>query len=251
MPRFKLTLEYDGADFEGWQQQPEGRRTVQGVLRSVLTETITAPEHLVGAGRTDAGVHAEGQVAGVQLETRIEAAELLRALNARLPADLAVRSCVEAAADFDARRDARSKLYRYRVWNGALRSPLRRRRSAWVRGALDLPAMQRAAAALVGFHDFSSLAAAGGALGDARRRLTRFEVGGENGAELYFEVEGEGFLRHMVRNAVGTLLQVGAGQRAPDSMPGLLAAKSRAAAGPTAPAHGLTLVRVDYGEPGP
>lgn len=250
MPRFKLTLEYDGADFEGWQQQPAGRRTVQGVLRSALTETAAAPAHLVGAGRTDAGVHAEGQVASVQLETRLSAAELLRALNARLPADLALLGCAEAAADFDARRDARSKLYRYRVWNGAQRSPLRRQRAAWVRGALALPAMQQAAAALVGYHDFSSLAAAGGAPGDARRRLTRFEVRGENGAGFDFEVEGEGFLRHMVRNAVGTLLQVGAGRRAPDSMPALLAACDRAAAGPTAPAHGLTLLRVDYGERG-
>ncbi len=247
MSSFKLTLEYDGGDFEGWQEQAAGRRTVQGVLRATLAQLAGAPQHLTGAGRTDAGVHAEGQVASVRLATSFDAANLLRALNARLPHDVAVRACAVAAENFDARRDARAKHYRYRVWNGALRSPLRRRRFAHTRVPLDVEAMARAAGALLGRHDFSSFEATGSSRTHSVRTLSRLEISGAAGGEIRFDFEGDGFLRHMVRNIVGTLLEVGAGRRAADSFGALLAARDRSTAGPTTPACGLTLLRVDYG----
>jgi tRNA pseudouridine38-40 synthase len=246
MPTFRLTLEYDGSDFAGWQSQAQGERTVQATLAAALAEVTSGPVRVVGAGRTDAGVHAEGQVAAATLETRLDAATLLRALNAKLPADLAVVAAATAQDGFDPRRAAKGKLYRYAVWNGAEPSPLRRRRWHHVREALELAAMRAAAAALVGRHDFASLQGAGSSATSTVRTLSRASVEGEARGEIRFELEGDGFLRHMVRNAVGTLLEVGLGRREPGSLPALLAARDRSRAGPTAPACGLTLVRVDY-----
>jgi tRNA pseudouridine38-40 synthase len=239
-------LEYDGTDFAGWQSQAGGERTVQATLAAALAEIAGGPVRVVGAGRTDAGVHAEGQVAAATLATRLDAETLARALNAKLPPDVAVRAALLAAHGFDPRREARSKLYRYAVWNGAEPSPLRRRRCPHVREPLDVAAMGKAAADLVGRHDFTSFQAAGSAARSSVRSLSRASVEGETGGEVRFELAGDGFLRHMVRNAVGTLLEVGLGRRAPDSLPALLAARDRSRAGPTAPACGLTLVRVDY-----
>jgi len=246
LPNWRVVLEYDGTDFEGWQVQP-GARTVQGTLHEAFARLARGgPVAIFGAGRTDAGVHAEGQVASVRAATRLGADALHRALDALLPRDLAVRSIEPAPAAFHARRDARSKLYRYRLWTGAARSPLRERYALRVRPPLDLAAMERAAAALVGTHDFASFRAAGGAGRSSVRTLARAAWRGELGGELCFEVEGNGFLRHMVRNLVGTLLEVGRGRCSPESIPELLAARDRSRAGPTAPPHGLTLVRVDY-----
>lgn len=246
MSTFRLTLEYDGTDFAGWQSQKQGERTVQGTLAAALAEIAGQPVRVTGAGRTDAGVHAEGQVAAVTLATRLDVATLARALNAKLPADLAVVAVSPAADGFDPRREARSKLYRYTIWNGVAPSPLRRRRSHHVREPLDGAAMRSAAAALVGRHDFASFQAAGSALGSTIRSLTRVAIEGEARGDLRFELEGDAFLRHMVRNVVGTLLEIGLGRREPGSLPALLAARDRTRAGPTAPAGGLTLVRVDY-----
>jgi tRNA pseudouridine38-40 synthase len=246
MPTFRLVLEYDGTDFAGWQSQAQGERTVQATLAAALAEIGAGPVRVTGAGRTDAGVHAEGQVAAATLDTRLDAATLVRALNAKLPADVAVVAASLASDAFDPRREARGKLYRYAVWNGEEKSPLRRRRWHHVREALEVPAMRAAAATLVGRHDFASLQAAGSSATSTVRTLTRVVVEGEARGEVRFELEGDGFLRHMVRNAVGTLLEVGLGRRAPGSLPALLAARDRTRAGPTAPACGLTLVRVDY-----
>jgi tRNA pseudouridine38-40 synthase len=243
---FRLTLEYDGTDFAGWQSQRQGERTVQDVLAVALAEIAGAPVRVVGAGRTDAGVHAEGQVAAVAFDTRLDLATLTRALNAKLPADVAVVAAAHARDGFDPRREAKAKLYRYAVWNGAAPSPLRRRRCHGVRERLDLAAMASAASALVGRHDFTSFRAAGSAVPSAVRTLARADVAGEAGGEIRFELEGDGFLRQMVRNVVGTLLEVGLGRREAGSLPALLAARDRSRAGPTAPARGLTLVRVDY-----
>jgi tRNA pseudouridine38-40 synthase len=219
---------------------------VQGTLVEALAELASGPVRVAGAGRTDAGVHAEGQVAGVELETRLDAATLQRALNAKLPADLAVREAVSVAAGFDARREAKGKLYRYWVWNGRQPSPLRRRRFHHVRERLDVERMGKASAPLAGQHDFASFRAAGSAAGSTVRNLSRVTVSGAAGGEIFFEFEGNGFLRHMVRNLVGTLLEVGLGRRPADSIPELLEIRDRRWAGPTAPAAGLTLVRVDY-----
>jgi tRNA pseudouridine38-40 synthase len=246
MPTFRLTLEYDGTDFAGWQSQKQGERTVQGTLEAALAEIVGQPSRVTGAGRTDAGVHAEGQVAAVRLATRLDAETIARALNAKLPADLGVVAVAPAADGFDPRREASSKLYRYAVWNGVVPSPLRMRRSHHVREPLDPAAMRSAASALVGRHDFASFQAAGSAVGSTVRSLTRASVEGEARGDLCFELEGDGFLRHMVRNLVGTLLEIGRGRREPGSLPALLAARDRTRAGPTAPACGLTLVRVDY-----
>jgi tRNA pseudouridine38-40 synthase len=206
-----------------------------------------------GASRTDAGVHAEGQVANLKLATALDAHALARALNALLPPDLSVVEAAVVPDDFHARYHAKSKLYRYRIWNGRRPSPLRAARAWWVKPRLDAAAMREAGAHLLGMHDFASFQAIGSEVETTLRTLTRCEVTttpipGEPDAraDLELEIEGTGFLRHMVRILTGTLVQVGGGRRAPDSLPALLAARDRAQAGPTAPAHGLTLVRVDY-----
>ncbi len=245
MPKLRLVLEYDGTDFAGWQAQV-GRRTVQGALEAAIERVTGARVRVVGAGRTDAGVHAEGQVASVGLATRLAPAELQRALNAVLPRDVAVVRLASAPEGFHARRDAASKLYRYTVWNGRSPSPLRTRRAHWVRAELDLEAMRRAARALEGRHDFAAFQATGSQVGTTVRTLARLEWRGRVGRELRLEVEGSGFLRHMVRTLAGTLLEVGRGRRRATSMRALLRARDRSRAGPTAPARGLTLVRVRY-----
>jgi len=246
---FRLLIQYDGTDFEGWQEQSGAHRTVQGCLRATLTTLArgAGPVVLVGAGRTDAGVHAIGQVAHATLDTRLEPAALLRALNAQLPTDLAARGLALAPAAFHARRDALGKHYRYRLWVDPIRAPLRARFSHHVPGKLDVAAMRRAATSFTGKHDFRSLCAAGSRPTSTVRSLFRVAIEGGRGGDLSIEVEGDGFLRHMVRNLVGTLLEVGSGRRAADSIPRLLAQRDRGAAGPTAPARGLELVRVDYG----
>ncbi|HSH75226.1 MAG TPA: tRNA pseudouridine(38-40) synthase TruA [Longimicrobiales bacterium] len=251
MPRtFRLTLEYDGGGFEGWQIQPGGHRTVQGVLEDAVTRVTGQRVRAVGSGRTDAGVHAEGQVASLQLETAMDADRLRCALNGALPRDVAVLAAAGAPDAFDARRDALAKLYRYRIWNGRDRSPLRAHRALHRAGPLDLEAMQRAARAFEGAHDFASFQATGSSVISTRRTLTRLEIAGEAGADVEMLFEGGGFLRHMVRILVGSLLAVGSGRWAPEDVPAILAARDRRRAGPTAPAHGLTLVAVRYaGDP--
>lgn len=244
--RLRLVLEYDGTDFQGWQDQPGGARTVQACLEQAFRQVTGRRVHVLASGRTDAGVHAERQVASAEVETALEPAVLLRALNGCLPRDVAVLEVERAAPDFDARRHSRCKLYRYVVWNGPERSPLRDRRVLHVARALDLGAMQRAARDLEGTHDFACFQATRSGAATTVRTVRRVAVQGAPAAEIVFEVEGKGFLRHMVRTLVGTLLEVGRGRRPPDSMPALLATRERRRAGPTAPARGLTLVRVEY-----
>jgi len=243
---FRLTLEYDGTDFHGWQVQPGGRRTVQGSLEEALARLTGQSVRVVGSGRTDAGVHAREQVASVRVESRFDAVALQRALNGVLPPDVVVAAATPAPDDFHARRDARSKLYGYRIWNGGRPSPLRARFSHWLPAALDLEAMTQAARACRGRHDFGSFQTAGSDVETRVRTISHLGVTGESRGEIEILVEANGFLRHMVRNLVGTLIDVGLGRRAPDSMAALLAARDRRRAGSTAPARGLTLLRVSY-----
>jgi len=244
--RFRLILEYDGGDFAGWQVQPPGRRTVQGTLEQALAQITGQTVRVIGAGRTDAGVHAEGQVAGLEIETRLEPAALARALNGVLPADLSVVEARLAPEGFHARYDARSKLYRYAIWNGEAPSPLRASRTHRVVTPLDLEAMRAAAATLVGSHDFASFQTAGSPVSTTVRTLLRVDLEGEPRGEIHLLVEGDGFLRHMVRILAGTLIEVGLGRREAGSLPSVLAARDRGRAGRTAPARGLTLLWVSY-----
>ena len=246
MPNFRFTLEYDGAGFAGWQAQAGDQRTVQDEFESAIEQVTGQRLRVAASGRTDAGVHALGQVVSAQIETELPPAALQRALNHILPADLAVVSADLAADDFHARYSAIGKLYCYRVWNAPTRSPLLATRAHWVPRPLDLPAMSKAAEAFVGRHDFAALQAAGSEVESTVRSLERVEIEREPSGELVFWVEGDGFLRHMVRNLVGTLLEVGSGQRSIESMAELLASEDRRQAGPTAPALALTLVRVFY-----
>jgi tRNA pseudouridine38-40 synthase len=243
---FRVVLEYDGSDFEGWQAQsgPRAARTVQAVLGEALEQVTQRPGRIRGAGRTDAGVHALGQVASLRVATGLEPGALLRALNARLPPDVAVQAIDEVPAEWDALREARSKLYRYQIWNGALRSPLRAGQWHWVREPLDLEAMARAARLFEGRHDFAALQGAGSSVKTTVRTLMALRVSGQAGGEIEIEAQGEGFLRHMVRNLAGTLIEIGRGRWRPDCVPAILASRDRARAGPTAPAVGLVLVSV-------
>ena len=245
---FCLVLEYDGSGFEGWQVQSGDTRTVQGCLKDAAQRIAGVPAVVRGSGRTDAGVHAEGQVATIEVETQLDAPALQRALNGVLPSDIAILRLGPAAPEFDPRRHAHSKCYRYCLWNGPQRSPLRAARSLYVPQLLNLAAMQEAAAYLVGCLDFASFQAAGSGVEQTVRTLTRADVTGQARAQIQIEVEASGFLRHMVRNLAGTLLEVGRGAREASSLPTLLEARDRTQAGATAAAHALTLVRVDYGE---
>jgi tRNA pseudouridine38-40 synthase len=249
VPNFRLLLEYDGAGFAGWQVQPR-QRTVQGVVQAAVARITSQRVRVVGSGRTDAGVHAEGQVASVAVDTALSPDRLRLALNGVLPADVAVLEAAVVPEGFDARRDARSKLYRYSVWNGPTRSPLRAPRALCLQRGLDLPALRAAAQAVIGTHDFAAFQAAGSSVSSTERRLLRVDVTGESGGAVELWFEGTGFLRHMVRNLAGTLLEVASGRREPGDMIAILAARDRRLAGPTAPAHALTLVRVRYDSAG-
>lgn len=250
MRHFRLILEYDGLAFEGWQIQAGDCRTVQGCLLEAAEKLAGPGARVQGSGRTDSGVHAEGQVVALALDTMLEPQELLRALNGNLPRDMVVLFAERTTEAFDPRRQAVSKLYRYAVWNGSQRSPLREQRWVHIPQPLDLAAMREAAGALLGEHDFACFQAAGSAVEQTVRRLLRVEIHGVSGGEIMIEVEGSGFLRHMVRNLAGTLLEVGRGKRAPGSMADLIAGCDRGRAGPTAPARGLTLVWVRYADRG-
>ncbi|MEK6710208.1 MAG: tRNA pseudouridine(38-40) synthase TruA [Nitrospinota bacterium] len=251
--RLALWLEYDGTDFRGWQVQP-GERTVQGELERALATLCGEPVRVVGSGRTDAGVHALGQVAHFDTRASYPLARFRTGVNALVGPDLAVLECREAAPDFHAQHDAIGKTYRYRILNRRAASPLRRNRAWHLRAPLDAERMVRAAAFLLGEHDFAAFSREQGRPPSTVRRLGRLEVRRE-GDEIVIEAAGNGFLRHMVRTIAGTLAGVGRGEREPESLRQILDSRDRAQAGLTAPPQGLFLVGVDYGPktplPGP
>ena len=241
--RVKAIVAYDGTDFWGFQRQATGR-TVQEVLETALERISGRPVKVLAAGRTDAGVHAEGQVIAFDPVWQHSLPDLERALNAVLPRDTVVRDLVQVASDFHPRYDARSRRYRYSVYNAPVRSPLARRTSLHWKGALDLAMMEAATALVVGEHDFAAFG-----------RPTQGEVTTRRVIEagwitqppwLFFEIEANAFLFRMVRSIVGTLLQVGQGRLCPDRFGAILSSRDRSQAGQTAPAHGLCLIRVRY-----
>jgi tRNA pseudouridine38-40 synthase len=240
----KLTIAYDGTRFVGWQRQAEGE-SIQGLIEAALGRLEGAPVTAHGAGRTDAGVHAEGQVASARVSFDLEPATVVRAVNAQLPPDIRVRQVEETAPDFHARFSARGKSYRYQLANVPIASPFTRAFAWHVPEPLDPEAMGAAAALLAGTHDFAAFRSTGSDVSTTVRTISRSVVRTAGGLLLY-EVDGEGFLRHMVRAIVGTLVDVGRGSRGPGGIGALLDGAARADAGPTAPPHGLFLVRVEY-----
>jgi tRNA pseudouridine38-40 synthase len=259
----KLTIAYDGSNYAGWQRQANAL-SIQQVLEEEIAAIVGAHHPLNAAGRTDAGVHAAAQVASITIDHAIPSDELLRALNARLRAgDIRIRSIEEMPERWDARIYAKGKTYRYAIWNGATPSPFLRHVVWHVPQPLDLDRMQRATAHIVGEHDFVAFQGRGSDVLTTIRRVIAAEIGEMNvhtdqpislspldvemDARLFrFEISGTGFLRHMVRTLVGTLVDIGRGNREPDDMRAIIESKDRAKAGNTAPPHGLMLWRVTY-----
>lgn len=244
MRTLKLTVAYDGTAFAGWQMQA-GQRTVQGVIEEALLPVEGRRVVVHAAGRTDAGVHAAGQVVSCSLASPIAADALMRALNVRLPEDVRVMAVELAREGFNARFDARRKTYRYALFTGPVVSPFLRHFVWHVPQRLDLPSMQAAAALLVGEHDFAAFQASGGDVLSTRREIVTSQVVAAD-TQVAYEVTGTGFLRHMVRNITGTLVDIGRGRRPVDDMARVLASRDRRQASATAPPHGLMLVSVEY-----
>ena len=245
--RFKLTVEYDGTDFVGWQRQSNGP-SVQAAIEEALGDLHGGVATAIrGAGRTDAGVHALGQVAHFDAPpgTRVPLHGYQRGLNAVLPRSIAILAVEPVADDFDARFSARGKLYRYSIWTAPVRAPLRDRYVWHLRRALDVTKMQEAADRLVGRHDFSAFRAADCERKTTTRSLSRLAVA-RSGDLVTIEVEADAFLKNMVRIIVGTLCEVGWGKRSATDVQRILDGRDRRQAGITAPAQGLALVRVDY-----
>lgn len=247
MPNIKLTIEYVGTNYHGWQIQPQVP-TIQGVLQAALQVTLRVPVVIRGAARTDAGVHALGQVATFASPHPVDCRRLVRSLNAVLPDDIAVRSVEEVPEAFHARHAAVGRIYRYQIVEGECVSPFLAAFAAHSRRPLDVAAMDEAALALLGRHDFSSFRAAGD-LSDSpvkEIRGSRVARSGERGDLIIYTVEASSFLQHMVRNIAGTLMEVGRGRFAASRMREILEARDRRVAGPTAAAKGLCLMKVLY-----
>ena len=249
MTTFKITLAYDGTDLIGWQRQASGT-SVQGLLEAALRELEGRPVTVHGAGRTDAGVHARGQVASFALDREITAGVLRRAMNAHLPDTVRIVDACPVDPAFHARFDARAKTYRYRILNGDVLDPFELAYAWHVPGVLDVDAMSAAARTLEGRHDFAAFQASGGTATSTAREIfaSRIDRGVEEADCLVaYQVTGAGFLRHMVRTMVGSLVEIGRGRRDAAWLAELLRSGDRTLAGPTAPAHGLCLMEVEYG----
>lgn len=240
----RLTLSYDGTAYHGWQIQAS-QPTIQGILREACRRLFGRPVTVVGASRTDAGVHALGQVASLVVESRLHPLAIRSALNSYLPPDIRVTALPEAPAGFDARRRALSKRYVYLIDNRAVPNPLLRRYAWHVPQPLDLGGMATGLRSLRGKHDFSAFCAAAGRGRTPTCTLYSGRLVRRRGFVAIF-LSADSFLHHMVRNVVGSLVEIGRGQRRPEWMAELLGGRDRTRGGPTAPAHGLTLLRVTY-----
>jgi tRNA pseudouridine38-40 synthase len=245
MRTIKLVVQYDGSDYVGWQRQGKGV-SVQGLIEAALSKIDGAPVTLHGAGRTDAGVHAVGQVASARVRSPIEDWQLVRALNAHLPEAIRVTELTTVPDGFHARFSATAKTYEYRIWNGRTVPPFIRQYAWHIIEPLDLPLMQQASTAIAGEHDFAAFRSARSLNHTTVRQITSATWRRGDDRTLVFEIDGQGFLRYMVRSLVGTLVEVGRGQRPVQDIARLLAEPDRSQAGRTAPARGLFLMKVDY-----
>ena len=241
---FKIAIEYDGSRYCGWQRQNHDP-TIQAEIEKAL-KTITGQKiSVVGSGRTDAGVHAYGQVANFKCDTRLNAHDFAGAINSLTPDDIVITGCEEVDGTFHARYSVKSKVYVYKILNRSHPAALYRQYAWHIRKELNLGAMRRAITHLIGSHDFKAFEGAG----SPRSHTTRCVLGANLSKEahcLLFEIEADGFLRFMVRNIVGTLVEVGLGKLTPDDFKGVLTSRDRSQAGPTAPAQGLFLKKVNY-----
>ena len=235
-------MAYDGTGYAGFQVQPNAR-TIQGELERAISKVCDEAVRVTGAGRTDAGVHASGQVIDFRTASALDGATIGRGVNALLPEDIAVSALEPAGEDFHARFSATGRTYEYRIRHQAERDPLERHRELHIAGPLDVPAMQGASGRLVGRKDFSSFAAGPGGV-----RSVRTATWCEHGSTVRFEITADAFLRGMVRAIVGTLLWVGRGKIDASTFEKIVEASDRAMAGPSAPANGLCLVAVQYGQ---
>lgn len=244
MRNFRLELCYDGSRYRGWQKQGNTGATIQGKLEDTLSRLLDQPVEVHGAGRTDAGVHARQQTASFRADTSLSCAELLALLRAHLPEDIGALSLTQAAPRFHARLNCVGKTYVYRIWNSEQPCVFERKYVWRLPGALDEAAMRRAAAYLIGEHDFAAFHT-GRSKKSTVRRIDAIDIS-RRGEELRISLRGNGFLYNMARIITGTLVDVGQGKRAPEDLQAILESRERACAGPTAPAQGLCLWETQY-----
>lgn len=244
--KFKIIVEYDGSAYHGWQRQKTDP-SIQEKIETALTAMTGVRVTLTGSGRTDAGVHALGQTAHFSCDTRLEAGQLHKGLNSLLPEDIVIRDCRQVPDAFHARFDVRKKTYQYRILNRPLPAAIGRQYLWQIRRPLDVDAMSRGLAHIIGTHDFKAFEGTGSPRAHTNREIFHAEIKKEPEGILAITMEGSGFLRFMVRNIVGTLVEVGTGKRTPEDIRQILASRDRSRAGATAPPQGLFLVRVDYG----
>jgi len=244
MRNLKLTIAYDGTEFHGWQVQPQ-LRTIQGELQAALGKLFNHDVNITGSGRTDAGVHAHGQVANVETIRTMDTDAVLRGANALLPGEIRILSVEEVSLEFHARHSALSKTYEYHLWRDPIVSPFHCRYMYAFRYPLDEDAIDRGTREFLGKHDFTSFCATATEVQDRIRTI--FDAGWERSEKIWiFRIRGDGFLQYMVRTIAGTLLQIGQGRLPPDEIPGIFEARDRRLAGPSLPPHGLHLIQVEY-----
>lgn len=245
MRNIKLTIEYDGTNYQGWQRQKNTHRTLQEIIEKTLKRILQEGVRLIASGRTDTGVHARAQVANFKTSKQIPSKNLKQALNSLLPDDIVITKTQDVDLDFHSRFDAKSKFYRYTILNQKHPCALWRNFSYFLPYKLDFKLMQKEAKSLVGRHNFSSFQAADKKPRDSIRTIEKIKVS-KKGKFIYIDIQADGFLYKMVRNIVGTLIEIGRRKRAPRSIQKILASRNRQFAGPTVPGHGLCLLRVKY-----
>ena len=242
---FKLIIEYDGSRYHGWQRQkndPSIQGEIEKALKTITSQRVT----LIGSGRTDSGVHAKGQVANFECETRLKPEAVMNGLNSLLAEDIKIKVCEQVGASFHARYDAKSKIYHYRILNRSTPAAIGRQYQWFIRKSLNREAMQAAIPHIIGRHDFKAFEGSGSPRQSSTRHVHYADLVAHEGGLLIFHIEADGFLRYMVRNIVGTLVDVGLEKLTPHDFKYIRDCKDRSQASATAPAQGLTLIRVNY-----